>query len=499
MKSSDIIKTNVCDIGGVDLRSAVDRAKKSGDWVPVDAEGWSDAAEGLQIAADAAAEIGDYGRGRGRPGSLGCEACGFVPGDPFVSSLFQADAGEEHLVRLGKLGGRAAAEVGLFEQQMGLGGRKAAAKAGSGCVKWRLIVGKLGEDCPGLGSGEPFVISKVATSCHLSKAAERIFVEGRRGYGEISVMASRPLIIATLLGASVGVPYLTSKSQSGKPAATPAPTAAGSASFGSPSAATTMPLQTPFAAPPLAPAPTPATTQLVGATNGQGTPIIAAPAVVNRPAINGTQFTSIDQVIRFDVTKEWVYQNWDRKSTGPTDVGLFGVRVPLAMSPQMWALAGSLTYYFNTQGQVEHISFKGRTGDATQLVQLLMSRYQFQPAQSLAGEQVYQAQYNGQVQSELRTHPESVMWLNTANQSVAVELELARPGSIRVLPPRPTGFEELAATQAQQQSQQAAAAQAEATEKSAAAAKSSGDSYFNKIRFATPEEQSQVIWQRWPK
>jgi hypothetical protein len=215
--------------------------------------------------------------------------------------------------------------------------------------------------------------------------------------------------------------------------------------------------------------------------------------------MNGTQFTSIDQVLRFDVSKEWVYQNWDRKSTGPTDVGVFSVRVPLAMAPQLYALAGSLTYFFNGQGQAEHISFRGRTGDSSQLVQLLTSRYQFQRVASPTGEQVYQAMYDGQVQSELRTHPESVLWLNSPNQSIAVELELARPGSTRVLPPRPTGFEGLQAAQAQQAAAQAAAAQTAAAEKSSGAATSSGSSYLDGVRYATPQEQSQVIWQRWPK
>ena len=310
-------------------------------------------------------------------------------------------------------------------------------------------------------------------------------------------MASKPLIVATLLGASVGVPYLTSKSQNGKPAAVPAPTAATAGSsmgYGQPQHLATMPVQSPFAAPALAPPPMPASTQYVTNPNGQ---VVATPVAASRPAVNGTQFTSIDQVLRFDVSKEWVYQNWDRKSTGASDVGLFSVRVPLVMAPQMSALVGSLTYYFDNQGQVQHISFKGRTGDSTQLVQLLMSRYQFQSAPSLAGEQIYQVQYDGHPQSELRTRPESVMWLNTANQSVAVELELARPGSVRVLPPRPTGFEGMAAAQAQQ-AQQAAAQQAAAAEKAGAAAQSSGNSYFNRIRYATPEEASQVLWQRYP-
>ena len=106
---------------------------------------------------------------------------------------------------------------------------------------------------------------------------------------------------------------------------------------------------------------------------------------------------------------------------------------------------------------------------------------------------------NEQVQSELRTHPESVLWLNSPNQSIAVELELARPGSSRVLPPRPTGFEALQAAQAQQAAAQAAAVQSAAAEKSGSAAASSESSYLNKVRYATPQEESQVIWQRWPK
>jgi hypothetical protein len=178
---------------------------------------------------------------------------------------------------------------------------------------------------------------------------------------------------------------------------------------------------------------------------------------------------------------------------------LYGVRVPLVMRPQISSLAGSLTYYFNEQGQVEHSSFRGRTGDPSQLVQLL-SRYQFQRVQSLTGEQVYQVQNGGQIQSELRTHPESVMYLNTSNQSVAVELEFARPGSSRVLPRRPTGFETMAAQQQQQAAAQAAAqAQAAAAQKSTDGASSAASSYFSKVRYATPQEQSQVLWQRWPK
>jgi hypothetical protein len=291
-------------------------------------------------------------------------------------------------------------------------------------------------------------------------------------------MASKPLIIATLIGASVGVPYLTSKTPNSKPPTNNAPA---SGSYGQQQGGATTRL--PVVGAPLAPL----------------APLIQGPPMsVSRVPLNGVQFSSVDQVLRFDVSKEWVCQNWERKSTGPTDVGLVSIRVPLVMKPQLYALAGSLTYFFNGQGQVEHISFRGRTGDSTQLVQLLTTVYQFQRIESPVGEQVYQVQLGGQVQSELRTHPEAVLWLNSPNQSMAVELELARPGSSRVLPPRPTGFEALAAAQAQQA---AAAAQAAATaaEKAGGSAESGGSSYLSKVRYASPKEESQVIWQRWPK
>jgi hypothetical protein len=288
-------------------------------------------------------------------------------------------------------------------------------------------------------------------------------------------MSSRPLIIATLLGASVGVPYLASHSATGPNGPGNLQPVPGNLSA-QPATATTLPV----VAPPLN------TVSQVA-----GTPIYA-----NAAPLGGTRFTSVDQVLRFDVTKEWVYQNWDRKSTGPTDVGLFSVRVPLAMAPQLGALAGSLTYYFISQGQVEHISFRGRTGDSTQLADLLIRSYHFERIPAPTGEQLYQVHHGGLIQSELRNYPEPILRSNSPNQSIAIELELARPGSQRVLPPRPTGFEipQTAATSAAEISSQTAIA----TEKTNPGSDSQSGSYFSKVRHATPKEESQVLWKRWP-
>jgi hypothetical protein len=288
---------------------------------------------------------------------------------------------------------------------------------------------------------------------------------------DLHKMASRPLIIASLLGASVGVPYLASHSQQALNATNnPPATSAG---------ANAQPVAT-------------FKTTAAPATIGQ--PLPSSPAVVyptTTPPLDGAQFTSAAQVLRFDVTKEWVYQNWSRKSTSPTDVGLLAVRVPLVMGTQMSALAGALTYYFNAQGQVEHISFRGSTGDTTPLVQLLTRSYQFQPATSPTGEKVYQVRSADAVSSELRLRPAAVMQSNAPQQSIAVELEFARPGSPRILPPREPAL---------QIPQVASPPVAETTPPAASASgKSAAGNYFNQVRYATPAEESQLLRNRWPQ
>ena len=278
----------------------------------------------------------------------------------------------------------------------------------------------------------------------------------------------RPLIVATLVGASVGVPYFTSQiqqgqkagSRSGSVAAKPAATGAGCAGADALS-----------------------TTGLPAYANGSR-------------RLDGAQFTSFTQVLRFDVTKEWVYQNWSRKTTAPTDVGLLSVRVPLVMRPQMTALAGSLTYFFNAEGQVEHISFRGSTGDATQLVQWLTRYYQFQPVQSPTGEQVFQVQSGDGVQSELQIQPQPVMKSNAPQQSIAVQLEFAKPGSPRFLPQQAPALQIPPGASSVAEATPAAAEPA--SEGMTAAVKSAASGYWDQVHYATPEEQTPALLRRWP-
>ena len=157
----------------------------------------------------------------------------------------------------------------------------------------------------------------------------------------------------------------------------------------------------------------------------------------NSSPLEGLPSTSLHEVFRFDVSKEWVYQRWARKSTALAELGLYGIRVPLVTGTQLHDLAGSLTYYFSESGRLERISFYGRTGDTTQLVMLVAQRYglQQQPT-AVVGEQLWQIRREEQVFSELRSRPAPVLWANSPHDSFTVELELQHPNAASPLPRR---------------------------------------------------------------
>jgi hypothetical protein len=224
-------------------------------------------------------------------------------------------------------------------------------------------------------------------------------------------MLSRSLAIPMLLAASVAVPYVATKAPSWReqwnaPETTALP---GTAQW---------PLKSggnPF---PVAPLP-----------SGPG----AALFPVQQP-IEGTPTFSLAEVLRMDVTKEWVYQRWPRKSTALSDLGLHGVRVPLVTGAQLYDLAGSLTYYFSVDGRVQRISFQGRTGDPRQLVGLVTQRYGLTPQPTItAGEQLFALRREDGVISRLSTRPAPVLWASSPHDSFSVELDLQDPATARPL------------------------------------------------------------------
>jgi len=86
---------------------------------------------------------------------------------------------------------------------------------------------------------------------------------------------------------------------------------------------------------------------------------------------------SLSEVLRFDVTVEWILRRWPRVTTGLPYMQLQGYRVPLVTGTGLADVAGSLTYYFNARQQVQRITLRGTTGDPSVLASILASRHQF--------------------------------------------------------------------------------------------------------------------------
>jgi hypothetical protein len=331
------------------------------------------------------------------------------------------------------------------------------------------------------------------------QSGERAAVENEGGSTpENRLVVGRPLMLASLLGASIGVPYVVSKTSTPTqgPGAIPnTPTAAPAAApatawqtAGVPATrATTPPSLLSQATNFFNPSPQPAP-----ALSGYPTTATPAPLapISGPPAVQPIRYHSFQETLRFDVSKEWVYQNWDRKSTGLSDPQMFGIRVPLVTGTQRTDLAGSLTYMFDAQGQVQHISLRGRTADTTALVQFLTQTYQFQRMQAPAGEQLYQVRTGNNVYSELRTMPESVLLETSPLGSFGVVLELGRPGSNRPLQPQIPKLDipEVATP----------AKPAEEAAKTSAADGKEDPNLYGSLRPATQVEHNQVFEHRWP-
>lgn len=144
----------------------------------------------------------------------------------------------------------------------------------------------------------------------------------------------------------------------------------------------------------------------------------------------GTAYQRIASALRMDVSPEWVFSRWNRKSTKLANIDRFGVRVPFVSGTQPDDIAGSLTYYFGSGNQVERISFHGKTGDPRALNHLVTRVYGLTPQQPIhPGEQLFQSRWNNRVKSELRLKLAPVLSSDTKFNAFEVSLELERPDS----------------------------------------------------------------------
>jgi len=178
---------------------------------------------------------------------------------------------------------------------------------------------------------------------------------------------------------------------------------------------------------------------------GQWTPDFAAaqtfvlPGNAHGPNLNAQPLeflpvTNFEEIFRFDVNPTWIKQRWKRVSTSPGERGLHGLRVALITGTNSWDLHGSLTYYLDTSQRVQRITFRGWTGDATKLVNLLTQRYEFRPQQThWAG--FYIAQKRRTPTGGLLMQHPTVIQTDNPVQQVAIVLEINNPAGNSVLSP----------------------------------------------------------------
>lgn len=114
------------------------------------------------------------------------------------------------------------------------------------------------------------------------------------------------------------------------------------------------------------------------------TETVVFPGDANGPDLSAqpmsfTPTIDLSSLFRFDVSKQFVTTKWDRVSTCPTNNGLHGMRVALVTGTNSWDLHGSLTYWFDASHRVQRITYRGWTGDASRLLQILGSQHQLKP------------------------------------------------------------------------------------------------------------------------
>jgi hypothetical protein len=106
--------------------------------------------------------------------------------------------------------------------------------------------------------------------------------------------------------------------------------------------------------------------------------------------------------------------------------------VPLVTGRKDADLAGSLTYFFNEEQQVQRIHFQGHTGDARPLVGFLTQRYGFARRTSGdAGQFEYEVRRNGRAVSELLIRNAPVIDASQPQSRFRVDFRVERPAENR--------------------------------------------------------------------
>lgn len=135
----------------------------------------------------------------------------------------------------------------------------------------------------------------------------------------------------------------------------------------------------------------------------------------------------LEEILQFGVTPRWIMQRWSRVSTIQTEAGLEGLRVALVTGTDVEDIAGSLTFYFDSQKQLQRITFDGLTGDDRPLVNLVSEQFNLR-AEPALGAGLYVSRWNGRPTAILHISHAPVVRSQRPHERLEVMLELNQPG-----------------------------------------------------------------------
>jgi hypothetical protein len=154
-------------------------------------------------------------------------------------------------------------------------------------------------------------------------------------------------------------------------------------------------------------------------------PVVLLGATTSAPKPGEPPLVPIDEAIRFDITTPWLLSRWPRVTTGLPEGNLQGYRVALVTGTREDDLAGSLTYYFDTQQVCKRITFQGTVGDPRRITAHVVGRFGLvRQAGGDPGLHLFQTRWNGKPVSELRIKAVPVVKSSAPNARYDVQLTL---------------------------------------------------------------------------
>lgn len=151
-------------------------------------------------------------------------------------------------------------------------------------------------------------------------------------------------------------------------------------------------------------------------------------------AIEGSVVTDLGEILRFDLTPDWVTRRWPRvMNSRHAGSHLQAYRVPLVGSSKTGGLTGALTYYFTEERQLEGIQFYGAAAEVAPLTSLLASQHGLQQYKS--GDPsltLYEARRDGHAVSQLLIRNAPLIDASQPEARFRVEFVLDHPSEHRM-------------------------------------------------------------------